>query len=62
MDFTEMVERRLRPEEEAVKELWRPLADRFERDGPEAVQGFLSAERQRLEERVRHLLSEFEER
>lgn len=57
-----MVERRLTPEEETVKELWRPLAERFERDGPEAAESYLSAERQRLEDRIRRLLSEFKER
>ena len=58
--FTDLVERNLSAEDETVKSLWRPIADEFDRDGPEIAKAYLDAERQRLEEKVQKLLDEFE--
>lgn len=60
LQFTELVRRQLLSDEEVVRSLWLPAAESFDRDGPEAVNKVLEAEQQRLEERVRTLLSEFE--
>lgn len=57
--FSEMVTQRLSPE---TRELWAPMADYFNREGPEAVKTYLDAERERLESNVRSLLDEFKER
>ena len=62
MEFTEIVGQRLPPDEEAVKELWRPIAHEFDRDGPEAAVIYLNAQREQLEQHTRRLLNEFEER
>ena len=57
--FSEMVTQRLSPE---TRELWAPMTDYFNREGPEAVKTYLDAERERLESNVRSLLDEFKER
>ncbi len=44
------------------RELWMPMADAFVREGPEAVQLYLDAEKVRLESHVRDLLDQFEEK
>ena len=54
--FSEMVTQQLTP---AVRELWAPMADDFDRQGPEAVKTYLDAERDRLESYVRSLLEQF---
>lgn len=57
--FSEMVTQQLSPE---TRELWAPMADYFNREGPEAVKTYLDAERERLESNVRSLIDEFKER
>lgn len=42
-----------------IRELWVPMADYFERDGPDAVKTYLDAERSRLEGSVKNLLDQF---
>ena len=57
--FAERVAQRLTPE---TRELWAPMTDHFEREGPESVKTYLEAERERLESDVRDLLGQFKER
>lgn len=54
--FSDIVMQRLSPD---TRELWAPMADHFERDGPESAKIYLDAERDRLEGNVRSLLEEF---
>ncbi len=54
--FSELVAQRLSPE---ARELWIPLADEFDRNGPEAAAIYLETEKQQLEDRVRDLLDQF---
>ena len=44
---------------ESARELWQPVAQEFDRSGPEDAWEFLNAEQQRLEGQVQRLLSEF---
>ena len=55
--FTELVEKHLDAES---RELWIPIAEEFNRDGPEAAKMYLDTEGQRLQDRVRNLLSQIE--
>ena len=55
--FTELVEKQLDSE---TRELWIPIAQEFDRDGPEAAKVYLDIEGQRLQERVRNLLNQIE--
>ena len=57
-EFSQLVMQQLAPE---VRELWIPMADNFDRDGPEAARVYLDAERERLEENVRSHLQRFKE-
>ena len=57
--FSEAVAQQLSLEH---RELWTPMADAFERQGPEAVKLYLDAEKVRLENNVRELLDQFEEK
>lgn len=57
--FSVTVAGQLTPE---TRELWAPMADYFDREGPEAVKTYLDAERERLEGNVRNLLEQFKER
>ncbi len=59
LSFSELVAQRLTPE---TRELWAPMADHFEREGPESVKTYLDAERERLESNVRSQLEQFKER
>ena len=45
-----------------ARELWAPMADNFEREGPDAVKNYLDAELDRLEGNVRSLLEQFNKR
>ena len=54
--FSEMVTQQLTPD---TRELWAPMADNFDREGPEAVKTYLDAERDRLEGTVRSRLERF---
>ena len=58
--FSELVEKQLGSDENS-RELWRPIADEFNRDGPDAAKGYLEAEARRLMERVEKLLGQVEE-
>ena len=51
--FIRGVTRQLPPD---IRELWTPMADYFDREGPEAVKTYLDAEKDRLEGNVRSLL------
>jgi len=57
--FSEVVAQQLAPD---TRELWAPMADYFDREGPEAAKTYLDAERERLENNVRSLLEQFKER
>lgn len=50
--FSELVSRRLVPEGEEVRSLWAPIAQEFDRGGPESAKAWLDAEQQSLKERV----------
>ena len=54
--FSEMVTQNLDSE---IRELWVPMSDNFEREGPDAVKTYLDAYRDRLEGNVRSLLEQF---
>ena len=56
--FSQKVTQQLTPD---TRELWTPMADHFDREGPEAVKTYLDAERDRLEGNVRSLLERFKE-
>ena len=58
--FSDLVKTRLSPQEEDARTLWVPLAEDYERAGPDAVRVYLAAEQQRLVERVQVLLDEIE--
>ena len=60
MNFSVDVTRSFSNNEESALELWRPVAQEFDRGGPEAAKEYLEAERQRLVERVEDLLSQVE--
>ena len=57
--FSEAVAQQLSLEH---RELWTPMADAFDREGPEAVKLYLDAVKVQLENDVRHLLDQFKER
>ena len=54
--FSEMVSQQLTPD---IRELWEPMADYFNREGPEAVKTYLDAVRGQLEESVRSQLEQY---
>ena len=54
--FSEMVTQQLTPD---TRELWAPMADNFDREGPEAVKIYLDAVRDQLEGNIRSLLEQF---
>ena len=54
--FSEMVTQQLTPD---TRELWAPMADHFDREGPEAVKTYLDAVRDQLESNVRSSLEQF---
>lgn len=58
LSFSQKVAQKLTPD---TRELWTPIADYFEREGPEAVKTYLDAEKDRLEGNVRSLLERFKE-
>ena len=57
--FSELVGEQLASEEEA-RSLWMPVAQEFDRGGPDASKEYLDAERQRLEEHILNLLDQVE--
>ena len=54
--FSQMVTQQLSPD---TRELWTPMGDYFDREGPEAVKTYLDTEKDRLEGNVRSLLEQF---
>ena len=56
--FSQSVTQHLAPD---ARELWAPMADHFDREGPDAVKTFLDAERDRLEDQVRSRLEQFKD-
>ena len=58
-DFSEMVDQRLNPN---AKELWRPMAQEFLANGPEAVKGYLEVRRKSYETHISTQLRDFNER
>ncbi len=56
--FSELVGEKLASEEQA-RQLWIPIAEAFNRDGPDAAKEYLAAESQRLEGRVQNLINQF---
>lgn len=57
--FSEAVLHRLSDDS---RELWAPLADTFNREGPESVKTYLENELERLGARVRSLFEDFQAR
>ena len=55
--FSELVARRLVSEGEEVRSLWTPIAQEFDRGGPEAARRHIDAQQQSLKERVESLLN-----
>ena len=58
--FSETVAKQLESHETA-RELWQPIAEIFDQDGPESAREFLDAHRQQLEDIIQRLLEEFEQ-
>ena len=59
--FSELVGLAFSSDHPAARTLWVPLAQQFDRDGPDAVKEYLDAQRQQLADYVRKLLSQVEE-
>ena len=59
--FSELVGKKLSTEEEGVRSLWTPVAEEFDRGGPDAAKEYLDAAGQQLEERVQNLLEQIRE-
>ena len=57
--FTEMVESHLWSDENC-QALWRPIAEAFDRDGPDAAKEYLEAEVDRLMQSLSNLLDQVE--
>ena len=55
--FSELVARRLESEGEEVRSLWTPIAQEFDRGGPDAAKWDLDARQQSLKARVENLLN-----
>lgn len=55
--FSEAVRAKL--SDDAARELWEPVAQEFNRAGPDAAREYLNAEMQRLREQVQKRLGEF---
>ena len=58
--FSNLVKTRLSQHQDEARTLWVPLAEEFDRAGPDAVNEYLDAEKQRLVERVQTLLAQVE--
>ena len=55
--FSELVARQLVSEGEEVRSLWTPIAQEFDRGGPDTARRHLDAQQQSLKERVESLLN-----
>ena len=58
--FSELVEKQLGSDGNS-RDLWRPIAQEFDRAGPDDAKGYLETEAQRLKEHVEKLLSQVKE-
>lgn len=59
--FSDLVKKRLSPDQDKARSLWTRLAMDYERGGPNAVRDYLATEQQRLEERIQTLLDQVED-
>ena len=57
ISFSKLIERHLVSEGEEVRSLWTPIAQEFDRGGPDAVKRYLDAQQQSLKERAENLLN-----
>lgn len=62
IQFSAAVGKLLSSESNDAQELWVPIAQEFDRAGPDAAQKYLEAQRQQFEERVEDLLKEIDGR
>lgn len=62
IQFSAAVEKLLSSVGNDARELWVPVAQEFDRAGPDAAKEYLEAQRQQLEERVENLLKEIDGR
>jgi len=58
--FSELVEKQLGSDGNS-RDLWRPIADVFNREGPDAAKIHLEAERRQFLEHIERLLGQVEE-
>lgn len=58
--FSDLVTARLSPDQEEARTLWFPLAQELNRTGPDAVNEYLDAAKQALEDRLKSLLDNVE--
>ena len=59
--FIALVGKRLESAGEEVRSLWLPIAEEFNRGGPDDAKTYLEAQQQSLQERIETLLSQFDE-
>lgn len=59
--FIALVGKRLESAGEEVCSLWIPIAEEFDRGGPDAAKTYLEAQQQSLQERIETLLSQVDE-
>lgn len=59
--FTDLVLGSLPPSEPALLGLWRPIAEEFNRGGPDVARQYLEDRQTALQGTIQNLLSEFEE-
>ena len=60
--FSRLVRLALSADQEEARALWVPLAQQFDREGPEGAKEYLAAQRQLLADQVKKLLGQVEER
>ena len=60
--FSDLVGLAFSADQQEARTLWVPLAQQFEREGPEAAREYLAAQRQQLAGQVKKLLGQVEER
>ena len=60
--FGDLVTTRLSPSQENARTLWVPLAQELDRAGPDAVNVYLDAVKQKLVEQVKKLLTQVDGR
>lgn len=58
--FSDLITSKLSPSQEEVRSLWAPLAQEFDRAGPDAANEYLDAAKQQRVERVESLLNRVE--